>query len=254
MQIDKILKKVTGHDSKKKKTVLANNANGINNADIAHVDSDSSKSKELHGNWYYDRYYSIVVQRNILLVLLLVSIFLIIISVLVVMYINSSHVIEPFIIEVEKKTGVATLVDTSGVKRFSANKAVNDYFLVKYIDARELFDPDNYTYNWYTVVRLLSTSGVYRKFLSSTSIDGDSTPVLNTTNSKIKIRSIQYLSDSSVQIRFAIESEGLQKNVYSKVALITFSYDDTSLTREQRYVNPLGFAVTSYRVTDELDQ
>ncbi|CAK8162441.1 Type IV secretion system protein [Candidatus Xenohaliotis californiensis] len=259
MQISQILDKFRKQGKNAAGAVkqkLVKNANDVkSDTDEGLVNDKNTKgNKEIHGNWYDDRYHVAVTQRNILLILLTACLIGIAVAVLVVMYINSAHVIEPFVIEVEKKTGVATLIDTSGVKRFSANKAVNDYFLVKYINARELFDRNSYAYNWYTVVRLLSNGTVYRKFLSLASSDDEMHNYLNTDNAVLKIRSIQYLSESSVQIRFAIEPEGERRKVYGKVALVNFIYDDESLTREQRYVNPLGFLVTSYRVTDEFEQ
>lgn len=273
MKIDKLFKKKNNKDSDSSKNAHKkkqdNNEEIINTQEskdskkeenlspeeLKQKKEEEAKAKQFFNNWYDDRYHIAIVQRNILLILLTISFITIISAIFVVMYINSSHKIEPFVIEVDKNTGVATLVDTSDIKRFSANRAINNYFLVKYINARELFDPNNYIYNWYTLIRLMSSGEVHRRFLSTANSE-ESASGINTSNAKLKIRSIQYLGENSVQIRFAIDFESIGKlsKVFSKVALITFEYKDEMLTIEQRYINPLGFYITSYRVTDEFEQ
>ncbi len=70
---------------------------------------------------------------------------------------------------------------------------------------------------------------------------------------EFKIRSIQKLHDNTFQVRFTVEftqkyGNSIRKN---KIAIMSYRYASLEMNDQQRYVNPLGFQVTSYRVDDE---
>ena len=73
--------------------------------------TENKKSKSKIKSWYSNRYQIVVVQRNILLLFTLVSMFSVAISIIFVKTIMSSKSLEPYVIEVEEKTGIATVVD-----------------------------------------------------------------------------------------------------------------------------------------------
>ncbi|WP_236870553.1 VirB8/TrbF family protein [Candidatus Bandiella numerosa] len=75
-------------------------------------------------NWSDDRYQSTVIQRNLLLLLLLLLIvcfILIIISLTTIRYLKNTQSIDPFVIEIEKKSGVSTVVEPLSIKTYSAD-------------------------------------------------------------------------------------------------------------------------------------
>ncbi len=69
---------------------------------------------------------------------------------------------------------------------------------------------------------------------------------------QIKFKSITYLSPQLVQARVLVEERSdatlAQQNL---IILLAFSYANMALTLEERYVNPLGFIVTDYRIDEE---
>ncbi|MDE5062218.1 VirB8 family type IV secretion system protein [Wolbachia endosymbiont of Drosophila tsacasi] len=206
-------------------------------------------------DWNSNRYSTVVAQRNILLLFALILLATISISILVIFKISTSSTIEPFVIEIEKKSGIVQLVDPVTVKQYSADEVLNEYFISEYIKAREVFDPYNYNYNYYTKVRLFSSSNVYNEFrnhIGSQNMD-DLFNLYLDTKSKFKIRSIQKLGNDALQVRFFMEftrkdGSSTRKN---KIVIMSYRYASLEMDDQQRYINPLGFQVILYRVDDE---
>ena len=107
--------------------------------------SNESLDKDI--NWNSSRYSTVVAQRNTLLLFTLILLVAISVSILAIFKISTSSTIEPFVIEIDKKSGIVQLVDPVTVKQYSANETLSDYFISEYIKAREVFDPYNYNYS-----------------------------------------------------------------------------------------------------------
>ena len=84
-------------------------------------------------SWYENRYQFVVIQRNILLIFALFSTIAIGFGVVFVNHILSSRSLEPYIIEVEEKTGIPTVVERLTVKEFTGNELMKQYFINKYV-------------------------------------------------------------------------------------------------------------------------
>jgi type IV secretion system protein VirB8 len=207
-------------------------------------------------NWSSSRHSTVVAQRNTLLLFTLILLVAISVSILAIFKISTSSTIEPFVIEIEKKSGIVQLVDPVTVKQYSADKVLNNHFIAEYIKAREVFDKYNYNYNYYTKVRLFSSSNVYnefRNYISSQNMDDLFNLYSGFVKNEFKIRSIQKLYDDTFQVRFTVEftrkdGSSVRKN---KIVIMSYKYASLEMNDQQRYVNPLGFQVTSYRVDDE---
>ncbi|MDB2414543.1 type IV secretion system protein [Rickettsiales bacterium] len=213
-------------------------------------------------NWYADRYQSAVIQRNFLMLFVFIAVIGIIISVFTVVHVSSSKTIEPFVIEVEEKTGITNVIRPLLKEQFAYDEALRRYFIMKYLNARETYDYYSFNYNYFTVVRLLSTSSVYNSFRSQVYVDNPNSPVrLGKGGSRdIKIKSMTYLKTAAgergftIQIRVRIDENSNKegKRTLHKIITMTFDYFDLKLTTEERNVNPLGFQVMDYRVSDEV--
>lgn len=205
-------------------------------------------------NWYEEQYETALVQRNFLILFSLGALFAIIFSILLIRDVTLSKNIKPFIIEVEEKSGITNVVNPLSRRDLLTNEALNTYFIVKYLTARETYDAGSYRHNYYKVVRLMSTSSVFSIFNSYLASDTAS-PIKRygaLTQTSIKIRSIQFLEPGKVaQIRFVVTEEGRSNKSYNKIATINFSYNQTEMTADERYINPLGFIVNSYKVDNE---
>lgn len=204
-------------------------------------------------NWYSERYESVVVQRNLLLLLTCVMLLTILIGVFMVGQVTLSKSVDPFVIEVEQRSGITNVVNPLSRQDLLTDEALKTYFIMKYLRAREAYSSIDYEYNYSTILRLLSSREIYQAFKKSLSPDNPRNPLVmygSQIETTIKVRSIQFLEGGkTAQVRFTIvESKGLR---YDKIATLNFAFIQMEMTTEERYVNPLGFQVTGYRVDDE---
>lgn len=213
------------------------------------------KKKGVAQDWYSEKVQSIKVQRNILVLFILMLLSALLVAGFIIVGASEFKKVVPFVIEIEKKSGTAILVDPVSVKQYSADKVLAESFLIRYIKARELFNPNTFQYNYYTEVRLLSSYNVYDDFRYWVRVSNQDSPVnlyANVLSSNIKIKSIQHITANSVQIRFGLEFNEKNNTIAKdKIAFISYTYSELDMGQDERYVNPLGFQITSYRVDDE---
>ena len=226
------------------------------------IKKQSSDSISTKKNWYDDRYQTIVVQRNFLIILIVLSLAGVIISTLAVINVTSSKNIEPFVIEIEKRTGITNIVRPLLKDKITQDEAITNYFIMKYLNAREAYNPASFEYNYGTVVRLLSNNLVYNEYRKFISSDAGRNPTKLGKSAKrtIKVKSSSTLNTGKVskgqtiQVRFSTTDENSKKttNVRHLIATITFEIGDLKLTPNEREINPLNFQVIGYTVDDEI--
>ena len=209
-------------------------------------------------NWYADRYETIAVQRNMLFLISVIALITTVVAVVFVSKVTLSKTVIPLVVEVEDSTGFTNIVNPIENERWTTDRSVNTYFLVNYLKSRETYNVASYAYEYNTVVRLMSSSSVYHEFTEAINTVGMN-PIQNygATNSTIlKIRSMQFFktspSDSTAQIRFAVIEQYGQRRVYNKIVSIAWSYVEMNLNFDDRTINPLGFQVKSYTISNDV--
>lgn len=201
-------------------------------------------------SWYSNRYQIVVVQRNILLLFTLVSMFSVAIAVIFVKNIMSSKSLEPYVIEIESKTGVATVVDQMTAQQFTGDRMINQYFINQFVHASIGYNPKTYKDDR-EKVRLFSVPAVYADFRNRIN------PRVLGANSviQVRIKSVQFLPEpGKAQIRVArqINLEGSDPKTVDEIITMGFFFAPNSkLTIEERLINPLGFQINEYIVAEE---
>ncbi len=209
-------------------------------------------------NWYADRYQSAIIQRNFLLLVTLASLLGALIANWAVKSQVNSKTFEPYVIEVEEKTGIVTLVTESSLMQYAGNEAVKRYFVMQYINAREGYDPANYQYNYGRVVRLFSARSVYDEFRAYVSKSNPQSPVNlpSGMTRHVTLKSLTFLDDkkSVAQVRVVIEIRRAGELVEEqhRIATLNFLFAPVELDYQERLINPLGFQVTSYRIDEDV--
>lgn len=216
-------------------------------------------------NWYQDRYETILIQRNVLVILLTVLVVVFSFSILSFIELNKKKVYEPFVIQVEEQSGTITRVDSRTVKNLNSEEALRNSILVRYIEARESYHSSDYGYNYNQIVRVISTPDIFSQFLATVSPQNPESPVLfgNDYKMSVQIKTIVDLSNKGalgndknlVQIRVIKQKIALSNNkpVYEKSYIITLNYEyrNIELGEYARYINPLGMQITSYQINEE---
>ncbi len=216
----------------------------------------SQEGKETK-NWYTDRYQAVRVQRDLLSLIALASAVFSFVAIVLV-YLNIPLVtVEPFIIQVDKKSGITQAVKPETVEEISAQESIQQYFVVNYIRARETVAGDlEYNYN---VVRLMSDPAkvfnAYKWWINASNEDGILARLGADGYRTIDIKSVAFINEGQAQVRATVaevgRNVGMGVNKEHKVIYVDFEFANLELSLKDRYLNPLGFLVTNYRVEDE---
>lgn len=208
-------------------------------------------------NWFNDRYEWVQIQRNILLVVVLVCAVTIAVLTASVSFIKNSRTIEPFVIEIEQKTGVPTVIDPQTIKALSAQESIQRYFIWNYIKAREEYFFSSYS-RVRNYVRTLSTNEEFQRYRTETSQSNPQSSFNTLGNSSYRTVSLKSMilteADNGqmiAEVRFRTNTQGQKVRSADKFARIVYDVRNLEMSEEDRLLNPLGFIVTEYRVTDE---
>lgn len=212
-------------------------------------------------NWYKDRDQWIRVQRNALFV---ISLLCAVVTAILSISMNSLiplKSVEPFVIQIDQKTGVTQMVDPITAEEMTGNEALVRYFLAKYIRARESYYPNgwenSYNRDNYNTVSWLTQPGQayddYRKIIEPTNTKSWFNSLGTQGSRSIKFRSIQINDSQKATARVLIEEKigGNTKELY-QIINVEFGFAKLELSVEQRYTNPLGFVVKTYRIDEEV--
>ncbi len=203
-------------------------------------------------NWYQDRYVSVAIQRNFLLLFSLFTSCSLLFCLVLIKRFYENKANEPYLIEYDKKTGYMTVVESKSKKEYTAQQAVKESMLLQYINKREapqlstLEEDMNY-------VRVTTAAKIYNDYLNNI---GSNIRILKNSgvNPKyeIKVKSLQYLAANRVQINITkniiVDEKIVSKADYN--IIMTFGFVDIEMPVEDMRVNPLGFQVTYYYVNE----
>jgi len=162
----------------------------------------------------------------------------------------SSKSLEPYVIEINEKTGTAVVVQQITSQTFTANEVMKRYFINKYVQSGLSYNPRNYKENS-EEVRLFSTSQIfneYRNRINPYSLGSES-------QIEVKIRSLLFKDNMNVEIRTTREINivGQKPSTKNEIIYMTFYFaPELQLSIEERLINPLGFQVSKFEVAEEI--
>jgi type IV secretion system protein VirB8 len=211
------------------------------------------KNKADMKNWYSDRYMSILIQRNFLILFTTIISFGILLCLIIIKNLQETKSIEPYIIEYDKNTGITSVVDTASKKEYTAQEAIKESLLYQYIISREgiKLSTIEETMNY---VRVSSAAKVYEDYVKNIAQDLN---LLRTsgkvTKFKIDINSITYLSTNKVEIKFTktLIADDNPINTRKLSTIIVFDFKELDATLDDLRINPLGFQISYYKMSEE---
>lgn len=206
-------------------------------------------------NWYNDRYQSVLVQRNVLFFITILALGGLILSVFAVAALNNRKTFEPFVIEVEEKTGAVSQINASSLEKYKADEILMRYFVIKYIQAREGYAQGDFR-RYLNLVRLMSNRSVYGAFSQAIAPSNENSPYNLGANAirNIAIKSLSVIPRAKNMIQVRIKQTQVKAQTASiewekhYIITLTYEYLNVDFTQGERLTNPLGFTVTSYRI------
>lgn len=205
----------------------------------------------LAAEWDKELYASMKKQRTIAWAIAAVSLLLAGLSVFAVTVLTPLKETVPYVIMVDKTTGhLEAIQELDRDAVITENEAVVQAELVRYVIARETFDATDMQ-NRLNAVRLTSDSPIFRRYAA---LLAENVKNYNTlTKRNVKIKSVSM--DSSGEKAFVRFSTDLIVNEHVTtehwIATIGYKFVDLKIPTEERFINPLGFIVVSYRVDPE---
>ena len=161
---------------------------------------------------------------------------------------------EPYMVVVDKTTGFVEFKRPMAEGALTQDEAVTMFNVVRYIKARETYDPRALKDN-FDLAQLLATGDAARELTEIYSPANPNNPVkLHGTNSEIavNIKSVTFPNNRTALVRFSTD-EKTATNVVTRnwVSLVRFRYSGAPMRNEWRFDNPLGFQVLEYRRDQE---
>lgn len=158
----------------------------------------------------------------------------------------------PYTITVDRNTGYVQTARGVDLGPMSETEAVAKAALVGYVLARETFDVADYREN-YRRTLLWSTATARSAYLAEWDRDNPNsvhTRYRPTTRVEVTVKNVTLTSPTTALVAFdTVQTEGSggggARNAYQ--AAITFGFSGAPLAEQDRYLNPLGFQVSTYR-------
>lgn len=159
----------------------------------------------------------------------------------------------PYTILVDRETGYVQTIKGLQPGPLTQNSAVTQSFLVQYVIARETFDAADLKDNYRKV--LVWSAGderaAYQRQMQRANPDSPLNLNAPSTVVATTVKSVSLLSPTAALVRFDTTRQDNGQTsggeVRSWAAVISFRYSGAPMTMEDRFLNPLGFQVTSYR-------
>ncbi len=214
-------------------------------------------------NWYADKYQSVVVWSGWLFLITVLALAGVIVTQFSASHIYPLKSVEPFVVQIDEKSGAVELVESRSLKEYSANEALLRHFAVSYIQARE-------RYNFYTFkedinqVRVMSDRDVMFSYRQEISPDNPQSPLNKfgtTMERRLYTKSFTFLNkntslgQSQVQATMIVQEigQGRMPQQYVMTVTLTCVFDPNFVPGdEDRILNPLGFKVVAYRTDKDI--
>lgn len=215
--------------------------------------TSNSASNIAAKTWYEERYEIALMQRNWVFLLAILCIVGITAAAFTVTKISLSKEFDPFVIQIERNTGVAKVVNPIGSEALSGDDALARYFIKRYVVARETYNPVDFETRARKTIRLLSSGQIYsfyRGYIGNKEND-PSIKYGQKNTTYLTVKSWSKLDTKRYVLRFAITETAGKRKVFNRIAIVDYRYVPIQLKPGDEDINPVGFQVTGYRVDDD---
>jgi type IV secretion system protein VirB8 len=164
--------------------------------------------------------------------------------------------VQPYTLMVDKTTGYVQALKPLDQTTITPDAALTQSFLVQYVIAREGFDIATLNAD-YRKVALFSADAARNSYLRQMQVSNPQSPLVlypRTTVIEAKVKSVSPLGQNAALVRFDTVREDARSQprpIGSWVAVIRYRYSSQPMKLDDRFVNPLGFQVVSYRKDPE---
>jgi type IV secretion system protein VirB8 len=162
----------------------------------------------------------------------------------------------PYTLMVDRTTGYVQAIKPLNPSTVAPGTALTQSFLVQYVIGREGFDRDTVKTN-YRKVALLSAGRARSSYLQQMQVSNPRSPLVlypRGTSVDVRVKSVSPIGPNVALVRFdtvRTDAGGRAGAPGQWIAVVHYRYSGEPMSLEDRFVNPLGFEVTSYRRDSE---
>ena len=161
---------------------------------------------------------------------------------------------EPYMVVVDKATGFVEVKRPMAEGALTQDEAVTMFNVVRYIKARETYDPKALKDN-FDLAQLLASGDAARELTEIYSPANPNNPVkIYGTNTEVavNIKSVTFPNNRTALVRFSTDEKSATNTITRHwVSLVRFRYTGAPMRNEWRVENPLGFQALEYRRDQE---
>lgn len=161
---------------------------------------------------------------------------------------------EPYMIVVDKSSGFVEVKRPMAEGALTQDEAVTMFSVVRYVKARETYDPKALKDN-FDLAQLLSTGTASRDLTEIYSPANPKNPVKEfgaLTEISVTVKSVTFPNQRAALVRFSTDERSSSNIVrHDWVSLVRFRYSGSPMSNGMRFDNPLGFQATEYRRDQE---
>ena len=161
---------------------------------------------------------------------------------------------EPYMVVVDKATGFVEVKRPMAEGALTQDEAVTMFNVVRYIKARETYDPKALKDN-FDLAQLLASRDAARELTEIYSPANPNNPVkIYGTNTEVavNIKSVTFPNNRTALVRFSTDEKSATNTITRHwVSLVRFRYTGAPMRNEWRFENPLGFQALEYRRDQE---
>ena len=209
-------------------------------------------------SWDHDRLIAATRSRRLAWIVAGASAALAVAGVLAVAMLAPLKTVVPYVITVDKATGASEITSPlTGRLAPSYDEAVTKYFLADYVRNREGWIPQARK-EFFEGVLAMSSRDEQARWTAFYAKDNPKSPQAIFTDLDtvfVAIKSVTFVSPKVAQVRFTKTLQhGTTATDTPAIATITFDTTDSPSTEQQRFQNPLGLEVQTYRADLEVTQ
>ena len=161
---------------------------------------------------------------------------------------------EPYVVTVDRSTGYLEVSRALKPGDLSQDEAITAANLVRFLKARETYDPRMLKDN-YDLAQLLSAESASKDLQDLYAPSNQQSPDRvygRDTVVAVLIKNVSFLNNHTATVRFQTEERTQSRStVRHWVSVIKFRYVGAPMKNEWRFDNPLGFQVVEYRRDQE---
>lgn len=160
--------------------------------------------------------------------------------------------VEPYTLLVDRQTGNVEALAPLDAQVVSADTALTRSFLVQYVIARESFALPTLQDD-YRKVSLWSDGKVreaYQRLMNAANPASPLSALPKNSAIRTQVKSVSSLAEGRALVRFQttrIDQGAAPQPAEHWAAIVNYSFSNAGMSEADRFVNPLGFQVTSYR-------